>query len=104
VAEVVDEPYRTLLLLHAKVKMRRSDLSALRMVDIEVDGPEVRLSGNRLQPDGVPILRSYLRHHLARVDSPYLFPLPSDHSKPANEGVAKKKLARVAKGDTTPAR
>lgn len=90
------EPYRTLLLIHAQMrKVKREDLVGATLTDVDTTEGTVRIKGAVLGKGGYPVLASYLRGYLANIDSPWLFPLPSDPQKPANVGVAKKLIQQI---------
>lgn len=94
--EKLVEPYRTLLLLHAKMKkVKREDLLSANLTDVDTTSGTVRIKGAAVGKDGHAVLASYLRGYLARVDSPWLFPLPTDPQKPANLGVAKRLIQDI---------
>jgi len=89
--EKLVEPYRTLLLIHARLKkVKREDLIGAALTDVDTTEGTVRIKGAVLGKDGQAVLTSYLRGYLSRVETTWLFPLPSDPQKPANLGVAKK--------------
>lgn len=99
----VPEPYGTLLYLHGKLgsaRIARAELAEMRVSDVAIDAGGVHLTranGQRvtLPPNAVAQLQKYLRGHLTRQDTEWLFPLPRDPSKPANEVVAKRYLRRL---------
>lgn len=96
VSAEVHEPYRTLLLVHAYVKLPRVKLSAAELQDVEVRGEDdITILNVRVKPAGVDFLLTYLRGFRRTVVSDYLFPLPLDADLPANETVAKRALAKI---------
>lgn len=98
VAEEVPEPYRSALLIHADLKLKREDLFSAMLSDVTNDYDTVRIKGTVVPAKAVPTLLSYLRGYLSRVQSEWLFPLPADPLRPANVGVAKRYLDGIVNG------
>lgn len=99
VDEIVPEPYATLLHVHAAMRrVGREVLAGARIDDVEVVEGALTIAGHSVGASAHARLVAYLRGHLARVESPWLFPAPRDPARHVNVDMAKVYIGRAARG------
>jgi len=95
----IHEPYRTGLLVHSYIRLGRDKVFASLLSDLELDSEGVRLQAKDIDRACWSHLHKYLRTYLTRVESVYLFPLPSNPSKHLNAEYAHQLMGRILHGD-----